>query len=589
MLQRARAAARDARRRPRHRQEPARLRALPDDRDRRLGLVSGATAARSRTARASRFWALGEMVKAQAGILESDGPGEAARSSRQAVRRGSSTMRPRPRWVERHLRPLVGLDAEATRAGDRRDEAFAAWRRFLEAIAERAPARPRLRGPALGRRRAARLRRLPRRLGERRAAARRSARRAPSCSPGGPAGAAARRTRRRSCSRRSPRSETAALLHALLGRSVDRRRRSRRGSRARRRQPALRGGVHADAADGPGEACCPRPCRASSPPGSTRSPRGEGAAPGRGGRREGLLARRARRVSAGRSRSGCTARAQGVRHAASAESSVAGEDEYAFRHALVRDVAYEQIPRRSAPSKHRARPSGSSRWAGPRTTPRCSPTTTPLRSTTPVRPGRTRDRLAEQGRHRASRGRRSRLLAQRIHRGRALLRARGRVLAARRPRAAELLFKLARTYHVSGDGKQHGSLEDARNAALAAERPELAAEADALLAELWWYRADRARADRHLERARALVQDQPPSPWKAHVLSQVSRYACWRALTKKRFGSVKRRSPWPRSSGSRSSRRMRSTTSVRREPPWATPTGSGPRACHQDRGSGRLF
>ena len=35
-------------------------------------------------------------------------------------------------------------------------------------------------------------------------------------------------------------------------------------------------------------------------------------------------------------------------------SAVAGEDEYAFRHALVRDVAYEQIPRRARADKHRA-------------------------------------------------------------------------------------------------------------------------------------------------------------------------------------------------------------------------------------------
>ena len=35
-------------------------------------------------------------------------------------------------------------------------------------------------------------------------------------------------------------------------------------------------------------------------------------------------------------------------------SSVAGEDEYTFRHALVRDVAYEQIPRAQRADKHLA-------------------------------------------------------------------------------------------------------------------------------------------------------------------------------------------------------------------------------------------
>ena len=41
--------------------------------------------------------------------------------------------------VERHLRPLAGLETEDIGAGDRRSEAFAAWRRFLEALAERRP------------------------------------------------------------------------------------------------------------------------------------------------------------------------------------------------------------------------------------------------------------------------------------------------------------------------------------------------------------------------------------------------------------------------------------------------------------------
>src|SRR5207244_11361884 len=43
------------------------------------------------------------------------------------------------RWVESHLRPLVGLETETGLGGDRRGEAFAAWRRFLEALAEQRP------------------------------------------------------------------------------------------------------------------------------------------------------------------------------------------------------------------------------------------------------------------------------------------------------------------------------------------------------------------------------------------------------------------------------------------------------------------
>src|SRR5207237_6786052 len=42
-------------------------------------------------------------------------------------------------WVESHLAPLAGLGVEVELGGDRRGEAFAAWRRFFEALAERRP------------------------------------------------------------------------------------------------------------------------------------------------------------------------------------------------------------------------------------------------------------------------------------------------------------------------------------------------------------------------------------------------------------------------------------------------------------------
>jgi tetratricopeptide (TPR) repeat protein len=42
--------------------------------------------------------------------------------------------------VTRHLRPLVGLGGNSQVGGDRQAEGFAAWRRFLEALAEQGPA-----------------------------------------------------------------------------------------------------------------------------------------------------------------------------------------------------------------------------------------------------------------------------------------------------------------------------------------------------------------------------------------------------------------------------------------------------------------
>jgi len=84
------------------------------------------------------FWALAEIVKAQAGILDRDSEAEAAEKLQSAVE-DAFTDESDARWVESHLRPLVGLEAETGLGGDRRGEAFAAWRRFLEALAEQRP------------------------------------------------------------------------------------------------------------------------------------------------------------------------------------------------------------------------------------------------------------------------------------------------------------------------------------------------------------------------------------------------------------------------------------------------------------------
>jgi class 3 adenylate cyclase/tetratricopeptide (TPR) repeat protein len=82
------------------------------------------------------FWALGEMVKAQAGILETDSAEDAAAKLSQSVRQLVEDSE--ADWVERHLGTLVGLEGEELR-GDHRAEAFAAWRRFFEAMAEERP------------------------------------------------------------------------------------------------------------------------------------------------------------------------------------------------------------------------------------------------------------------------------------------------------------------------------------------------------------------------------------------------------------------------------------------------------------------
>ncbi len=84
------------------------------------------------------FWALGEIVKAQAGILETDDAQLAAEKLAAMV----EELVPDPnerRWVESHVRPLAGIVTETDEGGDRRAEAFSAWRRLLEALTEQRP------------------------------------------------------------------------------------------------------------------------------------------------------------------------------------------------------------------------------------------------------------------------------------------------------------------------------------------------------------------------------------------------------------------------------------------------------------------
>ena len=81
------------------------------------------------------FWALGEIVKAHAGILESD-DAATAEAKLVAMVEGLGEDERERKWLAHQARPLVGLEGEERAE---RDEAFAAWRRLLEAAAEQRP------------------------------------------------------------------------------------------------------------------------------------------------------------------------------------------------------------------------------------------------------------------------------------------------------------------------------------------------------------------------------------------------------------------------------------------------------------------
>ncbi len=84
------------------------------------------------------FWALGEILKAHAGILEGE-PDERAIEKLRAVVAEAVPEADEAKWVVQQLRPLLGLAEASETGGDRRVESFAAWRRFFEGLAELDP------------------------------------------------------------------------------------------------------------------------------------------------------------------------------------------------------------------------------------------------------------------------------------------------------------------------------------------------------------------------------------------------------------------------------------------------------------------
>jgi class 3 adenylate cyclase/tetratricopeptide (TPR) repeat protein len=211
-----------------------------------------------------------------------------------------------------------------------------------------------------------------------------------------------------------------------------------------------------------------------------------------------------------------------VRH--ERRSAVAGESEFAFRHVLVREVGYGQVPRPARAEKHVA----AAEWVESL--------------------GREDDHAELLAHHyvtalelvQAAR-QPSAELAERTRK--ALRRAGDRAaalssydVAAGFYRAAldlspeadqdrpALLFALGRAEFHAGDADAE-TLHTAAEAALAAELPELAAEAEALAAEAAWYRGEGDDLNMRLKHALELVTPLSDSPRKAWILSQASRYA----------------------------------------------------------------
>ena len=204
-------------------------------------------------------------------------------------------------------------------------------------------------------------------------------------------------------------------------------------------------------------------------------------------------------------------------------TSVEGESEYAFRHVLVRDVAYGQIPRATRAEKHRL----AAEW---------------IESL-----GRAEDRaemlayhygaaleLARAaGRETAALGERARLAFRDAGEHAATLNA---YAAAVRyyaeavelwPRADEnrphLLLQYGKALLAHDDPRGEDVLREAREALLECDGAEPAADAGAALGEMLWQLGRGEEARETLEQAVELLRERPPSAAKAYALSALSR------------------------------------------------------------------
>ncbi|HEX2088429.1 MAG TPA: adenylate/guanylate cyclase domain-containing protein [Actinomycetota bacterium] len=84
------------------------------------------------------FWPLGEVIKGEAGILETDSLETAERKLEAAVEAAVEDTAERE-WLALRLGPLIGVHTVDGAAEGRREESFSAWRRFIDALASATP------------------------------------------------------------------------------------------------------------------------------------------------------------------------------------------------------------------------------------------------------------------------------------------------------------------------------------------------------------------------------------------------------------------------------------------------------------------
>jgi tetratricopeptide (TPR) repeat protein len=216
------------------------------------------------------------------------------------------------------------------------------------------------------------------------------------------------------------------------------------------------------------------------------------------------------------------ARKEFVRRERSA--AVGGEVELAFRHVLVRDVAYAQIPRADRSAKHVT----AGIWIEALGRPEDHAELIAHHYVTALElaraAGTQSPELVDRARHALrDAGDRAHALgayeAAAGHYGRAL-----ELWPENERDRALLLFGRARARTWAGDADER-ELREAAAALLGIGRAELAAEVESLLSQVAWYADDGARSQEHLGRALELVEPLPESASKAWILAEASRLA----------------------------------------------------------------
>jgi hypothetical protein len=204
-------------------------------------------------------------------------------------------------------------------------------------------------------------------------------------------------------------------------------------------------------------------------------------------------------------------------------SAVAGETQYAFLHELIRDVAYGEIPHGERSDKHLR----VAEWIESLSRPEDHAELLAHHYVSALEyaqaDGETRTALAKQARL-ALRDAGDRALSLNAYAQAAHLYRDALALWPSNDGARPLLlFRYASTLQAAGDAAQGQMLEEARDALLAVHDIETAAETEAQLSTMWWYRGRRDLAEQSAQRALRLVRDRPPSAAKVRSLAAVTR------------------------------------------------------------------